>query len=170
MKLMNRTGVFGDFHWVEIDPDDVDVPAVMRLLAAEAVGLTAVNVSWDSGHMVPTPEQQRTGWRTVGEFAVSPVIDEALLSNWPASTCQSGRFDEWYFFREIDVPLSLQPFCNWLGLSLENAVDLAFSGGFDLQAQLNRYRPELVVGDGEAVFVISPRLTIVELLRTRRET
>jgi hypothetical protein len=45
------------------------------------VGLTGVNVSWDSGRMVPTREQEQIGRRRIGEAAVSPVIDEALASN-----------------------------------------------------------------------------------------
>jgi hypothetical protein len=161
---MNRSGVLGDFHWVEIPSDDSDIPTVVRLLAPEVIGLTAVNVSWDSGHMFPTREQEQVGWRRVGELAVSPVIDEALASNWPASSCNGGRFDEWYFFRDIQAPPSLEAFCNYGGMSLQDAVDLAFAGGFDLQAQLDRYRPEIVVGDGKALFVISRRLTIVDLL------
>ena len=146
---MNRSGVIGDFHWVEIATHASDIPAVVRLLAAEVIGLTAVNVSWGSGHMVPTSEQEQIGWRRVGELAVSPVIDDMLASNWPASACNGGRFDEWYFFREIQAPLSLEPFCNYLGMSVEDAVDLAFPGGFDLRAQLDQFRPEIVVGDGQ---------------------
>ncbi len=162
---MNRSGVLGAFHWVEIPTHDSDIPAVVRLLAAEVIGLTAVNVSWDSGHMVPTGEQEQCGWRRVGELAVSPVIDDILASNWPASSCNGGRFDEWYFFPEVQEPLSLEAFCNYGGMSLEDAVDLAFPGGLDLQAQLERYRPEIVVGDGKHLFVISRRLKIVDLLR-----
>ena len=78
---MNQSGVLGDFQWVEMPTDSSDIPAVMRRLAAHVIGLTAVNVSWDSGRMVPTREQEQSGWRRVGELAVSPVIDEALASN-----------------------------------------------------------------------------------------
>jgi len=161
---MNRSGILGAFHWVEIPTNESDIPAVVRLLAAEVVGLTAVNVSWDSGHMVPTPHEEQIGWRRLGELAVSPVIDDTLVSDWPASGCNGSRFDEWYFFRDIQTPLNLEPFCNYSGMSLEHAVDLAFPGGFDLQAQLDRYRPEIVVGDGKTLFVISPQLTVIDLL------
>jgi len=163
---MNQSGVLGDFQWVEMPTDTSDIPAVMRRLSARVIGLTAVNVSGDSGRMVPTREQEQIGWRRIGELAVSPVIDAALASNWPVSFCQGGQYDEWYFFRALPVPMNLEPFCNWSGMSLSNAADLAFPGGFDLQAQLDRYRPEIVVGDGSSVFVISRHRAIVELVRS----
>jgi len=96
---------------------------------------------------------------------VGAVFFNTLASNWPASSCNAGRFDEWYFFREVQEPLTLEPFCNWAAMSLDDAVDLAFPGGFGLQAQLERYRPEIVVGDGKDLFVISRRLSVIDLLR-----
>jgi hypothetical protein len=77
---MNRSGVLGDFYWVEIRTHHSDIPAVVRCLAAEVIGLTAVNVSWDSGHMIPTPQQEQIGWRRLGELAVSPVVVSATKS------------------------------------------------------------------------------------------
>jgi hypothetical protein len=157
--------MLGDFRWIEMPTDSSDIPAVMRRLSAYMVGLTGVNVSWDSGRMVPTREQEQSGWRRIDGLAVSPVIDEALASNWPVSFCQGGQYDEWYFFRAaLPVPMNLEPFCNWGGVSLANAADLAFPGGFDLHAQLDTYRPEIVVGDGTAVFVISRHRAIVDVL------
>jgi hypothetical protein len=162
---MNHLGILGDFWWVELPINTSDIPAVMRCLSADVIGLTAVNVSWDSGRMIPTQDQEQSGWRRVGELAVSPVINEALASNWPTSFCQGGQYDEWYFFRELPVPMKLEPFCNWGGMSLADAADLALPGGFDLQAQLDRYRPDVVVGDGTSVFVISRHRAIAELVR-----
>jgi hypothetical protein len=161
---MNQSGVLGDFQWVELPTDSSDIPGIMRRLSAHVIGLTAVNVSWDSGRMVPTREQEQSGWRRMDKLAVSPVIDEALASNWPTSACQSGQYDEWYLFRELPISMKLDPFCNFGGMSLANAADLAFPGGFDLQAQLDRYRPEVVVGDGSSVFVISLWRTVTDVL------
>jgi len=166
---MARSGVLGDFQWVELPTDSSDIPAIMRRLSAQVIGLTAVNVSWDSGRMVPTREQAQSGWRRIGGLAVSPVIDEALASNWPTSSCQSGQYDEWYFFWELPASMTLDPFCNFGGMSLAHAADLAFPGGFDLQAQLDRYRPEVVVGDGSSVFVISRHRAVADLVRARDE-
>jgi hypothetical protein len=166
---MTQSGVIGDFRWVEIPTDRSDIPAVVQHLAEEIIGLTAVNVSWDSGRMLPDPEQEQLGWRRVGEFAISPVIDRALASQWPASSCNAGRFDEWYFFRDVREPLQLKAFCNYGGFSLADATDLGFPGGLDLQAQLEQYRPEIVVGDGKHLFVISLHPAVIELVSTLDE-
>jgi hypothetical protein len=162
---MTRSGVLGDFQWVEIPADRYDIPYVVRRIAREIIGLTAVNVSWDSGRMLPTPEQEKAGWRRSGAFAVSPVVDATLASEWPASACSGGRFDEWYFFRHVDSRLKLDAFCNWGGMSLEDASALSFPGGFDLKVQLERYRPEIVVGDGTHLFVISLRPEVIATVR-----
>ena len=161
---MTRSGRLGDFCWIEMPTDSSDIPGVIRRLSTHVIGLIAVNVSWDSGRLVPTPEQEQIGWRRVGELAVSPVIDETLASNWPTSFCQGGQYDEWYFFRDLPVPIKLDAFCNW-AVSLASAADLAFPGGCDLHAQLDRYHPEIVVGDGASVFVISRWRSVTDLFR-----
>jgi hypothetical protein len=90
------------------------------------------------------------------EVAVSPVVTAIMAADWPVSSCNGGQFDEWYFFRTVEGGPRLDAFCNWEGMSLERAADLAFPGGFDLRAQLERYRPETVIGEGtHHLFVMS---------------
>ena len=38
---------------------------------------------------------------------------------------------------------------------MEGSAELAFPGGFDLAAQLEEAKPEIVVGDGSTLFVIA---------------
>jgi hypothetical protein len=153
---MARSGRLADYHWVEIARDDYDIPFVMQHLASAVSGLTAVNVSWDSGRMIPTSEQEDGGWRRIGDLAVSPIVTATMASDWPVSSCNGGQFDEWYFFRTVEGAPKLDAFCNWGGMSLERAADLAFPSGFDLRAQLERYRPEIVIGEGtQYLFLMS---------------
>ena len=153
---MKTVGVLGAYRWWEISGDDISVGNMLRAIAAHLVGLVGVNVSWDSRLLEVTPALAAGGWRTVDGFAVSPVIDRIAAEHWPTSDCQDGRFDEWYFFREVPATLDLRAFCNWCGMSLENARDLAFPAGVDLDDQLRRYAPELVIGEGtRGVFVIT---------------
>jgi hypothetical protein len=153
---MTRSGRAGDYRWVEIPRDRYDIPFVVQHLAGAVHGLTAVNVSWDSGRMVPTSEQEDAGWQRIGEVALSPVVTAMMASEWPVSSCNGGQFDEWYFFRTVEGAPRLDAFCNWEGMSLERAAALAFPGGFDLGAQLERYRPEIVIGEGRYhLFVMS---------------
>lgn len=151
---MKRTGVLGGYRWWETTDEKTSLVALIRALAAQLVGLVGVNVSWDSGLLELTPALAAAGWTTVGRFAVSQVIDVSTAENWPISDCQGGRFDEWYFFRQVPATLELQAYCNY-AVSLQDAPALAFPGGVDLEEQLQKYEPELVVGDGEHVFAIT---------------
>jgi hypothetical protein len=151
---MSATGRIGNYYWAEVPGESVDIRDVVRGMGSRLRGLSAANVSWDSGKMqelAPLP----AGWSVRDDHAVSPPIDDALLTAWPQSACNSGRYDEWYFFRVVPDKLELQALCNWGGISLARSSDLAFPGGFDLAAQLETSRPEVVVGDGSALFVIA---------------
>jgi hypothetical protein len=64
-------------------------------------------------------------------------------------------FDEWYFFRSVPALFNLGAFCNYPEASLAVAPELAFPGGIFLQEQLDRWSPEVVVGQGYSIFVIS---------------
>ena len=152
---MKQTGVLGEYRWWEISGEDTSLVAMIRALGAQLVGLAGVNVSWDSGLLELTPTLIAAGWTTVGGFAVSPVINVPAAENWPTSECQGGRFDEWYFFRQIPLVLNLRAFCNYGGVSLQNARDLSFPGGVNLEEQLQTYAPEVVIGQGEHLFAIT---------------
>ena len=162
---MTRAGRIGTYYWAETSGERMDVADVVRLLRPHLRGLTAVNVSWDSGklqELAPVP----AGWSIRDSHAVSPALDEALLTAWPQSACNSGRYDEWYFFRDVPQRLELQAFCNWLGTSLAGAADLAYPGGLDLARQLAVSAPSVVVGEGSALFVIAADEAIVhEIIR-----
>jgi hypothetical protein len=147
-------GTIGQFHWIESLDRDLDIPAVVSHLAEFLGGLTAVNVSWDSGEMPLSIEQEAAGWRRVLGHAVSPVLTEALMNSWPKSACQSGRYDEWYLFREPGDVAKLVPFCNY-SISLSESKNLEFPDGVNLGAQLERSCPEVVIGEGENLYVIA---------------
>lgn len=151
---MVTTGRIGSYDWVELPSDCAELREVVRALGPHLEGLHAVNVSWDSGQMhelAPIPN----GWSLQGSHVVSPAITFEMLSNWPQSHCNGGRYDEWYFFSQTpSISPPLRPFCNWGGVSLAGSEELAFPGGFDLAAQLAASRPKLVIGDGTALFLI----------------
>ena len=152
---MSVTGRIGAFYWAEVPGERADVRDVVRSLGTLLRGLTAVNVSWDSGRMQELAAVP-PGWSVRDNYVISPPVDDAMLTDWPQSTCNSGRYDEWYFFRVVPEVLELQAFCNWGGVSLASSGELAFPGGFDLAAQLEASEPSVVVGEASAVFVIAP--------------
>lgn len=147
-------GRLGAHHWAEIAGADVEMRDVIRHLGSRLRGLIAVSVSWDSGKLqerAPLP----AGWSIVGGHVVSPPVDDAILANWPQSACNAGRYDEWYFFKVLPQRLQLQALCNWGGVRLPTAHEIAFPGGFDLAGQLAATMPAVVVGEGATLFAIS---------------
>src|SRR6185503_19696047 len=119
---MSATGRIGNYYWAEVPGERVDVRDVVRGIGSHLQGLSAVNVSWDSGKMqelAPLP----AGWSVRDNHVVSPPIDDVLLTAWPQSACNSGRYDEWYFFRVVPDKLELQALCNWGGVSLASSTD-----------------------------------------------
>lgn len=70
---------------------------------------------------------------------------------------------------DLEESLKLDAFCNYGGMSLDDAPALAFPGGLDLKAQLERYRPEIVIREGKHLFVISARPKVIELVRALDE-
>ena len=151
---MVTTGRVGQYHWAEVDGEQADIRDVVRALSPHLRGMRAVNVSWDSGKMheigiVPAK------WTVQGEHAVSPPLEDAILEAWPQSECNSGRYDEWYFFRTVPGQLRLQALCNWATVHLQEVAELAYPGGFDLAAQLALAEPEIVIGDGAGLYVIA---------------
>ena len=151
---MVAKGRVGRHHWAETPSDEGGIRAVVHSLRDRLCGLRAVSVSWDSGKLHELGNLPG-GWTVEGQHAVSPALDEASLESWPQSHCNSGRYDEWYFFRTLPADLALQPLCNWYGIGVERAGEIAFPGGFDLAAQLERTVPEVVIGEGTTLFVIA---------------
>ena len=151
-RVQTRAGSLGAWLWAEDGSVDVNAADVVAGLAQRLVGMRGVCTSWDSGFL-DVGVHSLIGWEMRGRWAVSPVVDEGLASSWPSS---GSDWDEWYFFREVPAFGRLRPFCNW-GLSVAEARDIehAKPSGFSLLAQLNRYHPDLVVGEGQRVFALS---------------
>jgi hypothetical protein len=158
---MSATGQIGHFFWAQRwkEEPELFVPDVVRVLGDFVLGKTALNVSWDSGLLQPSPELVVNGWSSHAGKAVSPVVDASLASAWPRSAC---GFDEWYFFNGPPPPTSIQPICNHLGFQLANWQDYNQPWGVNLLAQLEETSPELVVGESYSVYVLSPHRKVIE--------
>ncbi len=89
----------------------------------------------------------QAGWSVIGQYALSPRVTEAILR--PFFTME---YSEWYFFEQVPEQLPTGAFCNWTGLSLTHAHDVAFH--HDPEADLSRCRPEFVVGEGRLLYVV----------------
>jgi hypothetical protein len=163
-----QTGQIGAYYWGEFfrEQPELVVESVVNGLRDYLVGLYALNTAYDSGRLgarVPLP----SGWAAVDHLALSPPIDNTAASAWPHS---DGGFDEWYFFdRPPTSPLEpIVAFCNWsYSFSLSQwEVVRQTENGFDLQHQLERVQPNIVVGVGGRVFTLSRSRDVVDRFLT----
>jgi hypothetical protein len=148
-----KTGTSGSYHWAEFwnEEPPLDLPQVIRALRGRLMGLRGLNTSWDSGLLHPSDPGLPSGWTYEGDHAVSPPVTDVLAEQWPASGEGS---DEWYFFREVPRVFNLNAFCNY-AISLAEAEIVPFPGGISFWEQVERWRPEFVVGSGYSLFLIS---------------
>jgi len=153
-------GRIGRYYWGEcVPPDNVALPDAVRRLKHHLNGLRAVNVSWDSGLLVPSDAEVSNGWSLEQGRAVSPVIDDAVTETWPS--CDGG-FEEWYFFSRVPRDLGLSAYCNWVGTSIAEWASLVdVPTGLDLRRQLETARPEVVLGEGRRLFAISRNRALI---------
>ena len=153
------SGSIGDYRWAEFtnEAPQLTVPTVVRGLAEHVKGLRGVNVAWDSGRLLPSDSEVEASWVFQDGYAVTPVINAALIQDWPYS---GDGYDEWYFFRVVPVGLQLAPYCNWCSVSVGDWEQLTFR--MDLGAQLAQFRPELVIGENQKIFVISRDAAVVD--------
>jgi hypothetical protein len=139
-----KSGSIDEYRWIEVDkPSQLVLSDVVRQLAQYVIGRRALNVSWDSGLLLPS-DPEAVGWTFDQGHAISPSIDQTLMNSWP----YSGGFDEWYFFSKLPADLSRVPYCNWGGgTSLSDWAGIADTPtGVDLPRQLRQSRPSVVLG------------------------
>lgn len=156
---MNR-GTVGTFYWAECVSPDLTLPDVLGTLKRYFLGLRAVNVSWDSGLFIPSDAEISQGWRLEAGRAISPILDDGIIEEWPRDDC---GFEEWYFFSRLPSNLLLSPYCNWLGISVGDWEQLVnVPDGLDLRRQLEEAQPVVVLGEGQRLFAISRDEAIIE--------
>jgi hypothetical protein len=145
-------GTIAGYSWAEDWTADLVAADIVAALPDRLVALRALCTSWDSGMLDPVASGM-PAWNMHSGNAVSPVLSADHLKAWPQSSC---GWDEWYFFRTLPTGEKLQAFCNWGGLSLAAAGAVTeLPSGFDLAGQLRRCSPELVIGDGQRIFIIA---------------
>ena len=148
------TGTIGNYRWAESERVDhgARLPDVVRALADHIRGLRAVNVSWDSGRLLPGDLEIDASWEFLDGYAVSRPVDDDLIARWPYS---NEGYDEWYFFRVLPTAFALIAWCNWTSAVLSEHRGMAFPSGVDLAGQLQTFAPALVIGQGTRMYVLA---------------
>jgi hypothetical protein len=151
--------LIGAYAWAQFwgNQPVLQISDVVRELAETVTGLRAVNVYWDSGRLTHGDPVVSDGWEMRDGYAITPLIDLTLARNWPRSSC---GWDEWYFFETVPERIRLEAYCNWGWLSLSDWREITYTG-MNLEHQLHSQLPELVIAEGNSVFVISRREEVV---------
>ena len=154
------SGSIGAFQWIEAVPtEDRQLIDALGRLSRYLIGLRAVNLSWDSGLLVPSDDERQRGWTIEQGRAVSPEIDEGVIEAGP----WGEGWEEWYFFSALPKDLNLSAYCNWGGLSIADWPSLVdVSDGFDLKKQLEMTQPVVVLGEGQRLFAISTNPELID--------
>ena len=155
-----KSGDIGAYKWSESVPSgETALFDVVRNLRHHLNGLRAVNVSCDSGLLVPSDDENRQGWVIQDGHAISPVIDDGIIDSGP--WCDGG-YEEWYLFSTLPSQLKLAAFCNW-GQSITDWASLVnVPTGPNLRQRLETARPHVVLGVGDMLFAISTDRTLMK--------
>lgn len=146
------TGAIDDY--VCYDLDEMALRDLITLVKSHIIGMMAVNTSWDSGILKPSETQLQHGWTRQGHAAVTPPIDDSLISSWPVS--HDDYCDEWWFFHSIPPAFDFSHgFCNMVSQRIGQWEEVEFCT--HLAESIQRFGPELVLGNGKWTYCVSKR-------------
>lgn len=158
------TGAYGKWSWLvarEMIPD------LSTLTTSFHVGQRLCITAFDSGLIIPSPEERRLGWTLIGDCMVSPQLSADTY-------IPCDEHDEWYVFPTAPTSIdATERYVNYLGFNLADAQALADSQdptwdrtNYDwlipLQQQfwsdIERLDPSTYVSSSEADIVVTCQL------------
>lgn len=90
-----QSGEQGAFRWLTSREYDID--ELLERCPQVVLGRYVAITSFDSGSLIPSPDEVAEGWRSSGGIAYSPRIHDALA-------VPHDQYDEWYV---LDAPEDL---------------------------------------------------------------
>lgn len=168
---MVHSGRHGHFHWL-VAPSSL--PSLGETAVRFHLGLRLCITAFDSGAILPSPEEQAAGWVARGSVMISPPLAEGL-------DIPYDQYDEWYLLDE-PLPPEWEPevFVNYGGFTLVPVEEIYKTfdptwerGGLDylvpiqerFWAQMDRVDPESFIAMGDLDVVVSKRREFIEHLR-----
>ena len=164
------TGSNGAYRWLTTGQHDLDT--LRRQCPQALVGKYLAVTSLDSGPMVLTDEEKRSGWSSRNEIAYSPPIQSAQdvrIERMPGGVCIA--FNEWYVFNSprdlgglwhgnvFEAPMAPGLVCTFVNFAsgfalhdpgMANLVSLFWK-------QLDWIQPESYIADGDVFLTFVSR-------------
>ena len=155
MTVGNHCG----YYWVQWEKAALD----RLLLGVPEIVLDhyLVNTSSDSDSLVLSEAEYVAGWRTVGKLSYSPLIRDV-------TAIRHEEFEEWLTFRAPTKIPSWEAVVNFCGFSLtDRSYDWIHA---KLWGQLERFRPESFLAQGERLIFITANAQLHELVQAQELT
>ena len=121
------------------------------------IGKYLVNTSYDSGRLTLSDEKMETGWRMIGALAHSPRIRST-------DEIPHDQFDEWLVFDRPVVVEKFETFVNYTTFSPTDE-DWDWWERESFWTQVLRLNPLHVIGENDAVYVVSRDKDLISKLR-----
>jgi hypothetical protein len=163
------TGSHGAYRWLTAAQHELDT--LLRRCPQAVVGKYVAVTSLDSGPMVLTDGEKRSGWRSQNEIAYSPQIKSAEEGRTERSPGGCASYNEWYVFTSpfdlgalwhgnvFEAPMTPGQVCTFVN----------FGPGFDLHnpemaslvslfwKQLDWIQPESYIADADTLLTFVSR-------------
>jgi len=112
------SGTHGKWTWVVVRAMIRELPALTR---EHHLGQHLCITAFDSGPIMPSPDERTAGWTMIGDVMVSPPLTAEL-----DIPCENH--DEWYIFRPLPHTIAFSDrFVNYMGFTLADPRTLAES-------------------------------------------
>jgi hypothetical protein len=152
MRHLERNG-YSAFDWA---PEEMRLDALLARFPSLVVGRYVAVLSFDSGPLVLSPDEEKKGWRRVGAVALSPrIMDSRELP--------FDSFDEWLVFDDAASCGEAESIVNYYGFS---PIDFAWEEKKEFfWSQLSRLNPTSVIADGSVCYLVTRQSEMIEQLK-----
>jgi hypothetical protein len=152
MRHLERNG-YTAFDWA---PEEMRLDGLLAHFPELVVGRYVAVLSFDSGPLVLSAEEEKKGWRRIGAIAFSPRITD--IRELPFDS-----FDEWLVFDSTALCDQAESLVSFYGFS---PIDFAWEEKKELfWSQLSRLSPISVIGDGSVCYLVTRQSEVIEQLK-----
>ena len=169
------TGEHKTYQWLV--RTDFGIHNLLKMCPMVLLGRHLVITAFDSGPIIPNPEEMEAGWTAHGATLCSPRLTSL-------KGIQYDNYDEWYVFTEARYLDNPEIFVNYCGFSLRNPRHLLEDADptWDITGikyrinvidelqemfwyEIERFSPESYIADGDNFIYVTKNRKLFEAVR-----